>query len=87
MTFVEDVRRELGRPPAVARLLPRALLSGLVRGAGSYHLRGRGEVHVEVELADPAAARLAFSIVRRRGADARSAPTGSGGCTAATLVG
>ena len=43
---------------------------GLIRGAGSIQVRGHGELAVVLELADPAAARLAFSIVRRRGADA-----------------
>jgi len=70
MTFSEDVRRELvGRQPSRACCRD-ALLSGLIRGAGSIQVRGHGELAVVLELADPAAARLAFSIVRRRGADA-----------------
>ena len=70
MTFSEDVRRELvGRQPSRACCRD-ALLSGLIRGAGSIQVRGHGELAVVLELADPAAARLAFSMVRRRGADA-----------------
>jgi DNA-binding protein WhiA len=69
MTFSEDVRRELvSRPPAkpCCRL---AFLSGLIRHAGSLQVRSRGEVAVVAELADPAAARLAFLLVRERGAE------------------
>jgi cell division protein WhiA len=69
MSFSEDVRRELvARPPAKAccRL---AFLSGLLRHAGSLQVRGGGEVAVVAELGDPAAARLAFSLVRERGAE------------------
>jgi DNA-binding protein WhiA len=70
MTFSEDVRRELvGRRPS-RECCRDALLSGLIRGAGSIQVRGHGELAVVLELADPAAARLAFSIVRSRGADA-----------------
>jgi cell division protein WhiA len=70
MTFSEDVRRELvGRQPS-RECCRDALLSGLIRGAGSFQVRGHGELAVVLDLADPAAARLAFSIVRRRSADA-----------------
>lgn len=69
MSFSEDVRRELvARPPAkdCCRL---AFLSGLIRHAGSLQVRGGGELAVVAELADPAAARLAFSLLRERGGD------------------
>jgi DNA-binding protein WhiA len=70
MTFSEDVRRELVERQPSRECCRDALLSGLIRGAGSVQVRGHGELAVVLELADPAAARLAFSIVRRRGADA-----------------
>jgi len=69
MSFGEDVRHELvERPPAKAccRL---AFLSGLIRHAGSLQVRGGGELAVVAELGDPAAARLAFRLLRERGAD------------------
>jgi len=69
MSFSEDVRRELvSRSPArpCCRL---AFLSGLIRHAGSLQVRGGGEVAVVAELGDPAAARLAFSLLRERGAE------------------
>ena len=69
MSFSEDVRRELvARPPAkgCCRL---AFLSGLIRHSGSLQVRGGGELAVVAELADPAAARLAFSLLRERGGD------------------
>ena len=69
MSFSEDVRRELvARPPAkdCCRL---AFLSGLIRHSGSLQVRGGGELAVVAELAAPAAARLAFSLLRDRGGD------------------
>ena len=69
MSFSEDVRHELvGRAPARAccRL---AFLSGLIRHCGSLQVRAGGELAVVAELADPAAARLAFSMLRHAGAD------------------
>jgi len=41
-----------------------AELSALVRGAGRVHLRGRGRVAVHLEIASPAVARRAFSLLR-----------------------
>jgi len=69
MSFSEDVRHALvERPPprACCRL---AFLSGLIRHAGSLQVRSGGELAVVAELADPAAARLAFSMLRDAGAD------------------
>jgi DNA-binding protein WhiA len=44
-----------------------AELSGLFHTAGSVHLRGRGEVAVHLDVARPAAARRAFSLLRSQG--------------------
>ena len=64
MSLSDDLRHEL------AAIAPRsacdrlAELSGLFHSAGSVHIRGRGEVSVELDVADPAVARRAFSLLR-----------------------
>ncbi|HEU5280022.1 MAG TPA: DNA-binding protein WhiA [Gaiellaceae bacterium] len=64
MSLSEDLRHEL------AAIAPRsacdrlAELSGLFHSAGSVHLRGRGEVSVHLDVANPAVARRAFSLLR-----------------------
>ncbi len=69
MSFSEDVRRELvARPPAKS-CCELAFLSGLIRHSGSLQVRGGGELAVVAELSDPAAARLAFTLLRDRGGD------------------
>lgn len=69
MSFSEEVREELASAPLPERdCCRRALLSGLIRTAGSYHLRGRGEVHVEVELPAGRPARRAVELLRLLGA-------------------
>ena len=69
MSFSEEVREELASAPLPERDCCRlALLSGLIRTAGSYHLRGRGEVHVEVELPAGRPARRAVELLRLLGA-------------------
>ena len=60
----EDVRAELaGIDPrkACCRL---AELSALVRTAGSVHFRGGGRISLHLEVASPAVARRAFSLLR-----------------------
>jgi hypothetical protein len=63
----EDLRTEL------AAIEPRkacdrlAELSGLFHSAGSLHLRGRGQVAVHLDLSSSAAARRAFTLLRRLG--------------------
>jgi cell division protein WhiA len=65
VSFSDDLREEL------AAITPRsdcdalAELSGLFHTAGSVHFRGRGEVSVHIDLASAAAARRAFSLLRR----------------------
>ena len=69
MSFSEEVREELASAALPDRACcRRALLCGLVRTAGSYHLRGRGEVHVEVELPAGRPARRAVELLRALGA-------------------
>jgi DNA-binding protein WhiA len=69
VSLSEDLRHEL------AAIAPRrqcdrlAELSGLFHSAGSVHLRGRGEVSVHLDVADPAVARRAFSLLRAFGVD------------------
>jgi DNA-binding protein WhiA len=64
VSLSEDLRHEL------AAIAPRnecdrlAELSGLFHSAGSVHLKGRGEVAVHLDVADPAVARRAFSLLR-----------------------
>jgi cell division protein WhiA len=63
----DDLRAEL------AAIEPRkacdrlAELSGLFHSAGSLHLRGRGEVAAHLDLSSSAAARRAFTLLRRLG--------------------
>ena len=67
MSLSEDLRHELaGIAPArdCDRL---AELSGLAHTAGSLHLRGRGQIALHFDLASPAAARRAFSLLRELG--------------------
>ena len=67
MPLSEDLRNEL------AGIAPRrdcdrlAELSGLAHTAGSLHLRGRGEIALHLDVASPAAARRAFSLLRELG--------------------
>jgi cell division protein WhiA len=66
--FGEAVRRELTERPPRRACCCRALLCGIFRHAGTLELSSR-EVAVRAELADAAAARLAFSVVRDLGGD------------------
>ena len=64
MSLSENVRNELAAIEPRKACCRLAELSALVRGAGSVHLRGRGRVAVHLELASPAVARRAFSLLR-----------------------
>jgi DNA-binding protein WhiA len=66
--FADDVRAELNEalPPAAHCRL--AQLSGVVRFSGSFHLRGRGEVHVRCDLGSSGTVRRAMELLRERGA-------------------
>ena len=67
MSLSEDLRNELAgiRPARDCDRL--AELSGLAHTAGSLHIRGRGEIGLHLDLASPAAARRAFSLLRELG--------------------
>jgi cell division protein WhiA len=71
-SFAERVRRELVERPPGRICCRRAFLSGLIRHAGTLEVSSDG-LAVRVETADPAAARLAFGLVRSLGADAQIA--------------
>jgi len=63
------VRHELVERAPARECCRAAFLSGLIRGAGALQVRGAGEIAVVAELGSPAAARLAFQLLRERGAD------------------
>lgn len=67
MSLSEDVRGELAAIEPRRACCRLAELSALVRAGGSVHLLGAGRVAVTVELASPAVARRAFSLVRSYG--------------------
>jgi DNA-binding protein WhiA len=66
--FAEDVRAELTERLPPAQHCRLALLAGVLRLAGSFHLRGRGEVHVHCDLASSSTARRTLTLLRERGA-------------------
>jgi cell division protein WhiA len=68
VSFSEDVREELAALPLPPSAHCRhALLAGLVRTAGTFHLHGRGDVHVEVSLQSGRPARHAIELLRSLG--------------------
>ena len=64
MPLSEELRNELAgiKPERDCDRL--AELSGLAHTAGSLHIHGRGEIGLQLDLASPAAARRAFSLLR-----------------------
>jgi hypothetical protein len=67
VSLSEDLRNELAAIAPRSECDRLAELSGLFHSAGSVHLRGRGEVSLHLDLADPAVARRAFSLLRAFG--------------------
>jgi len=67
VSLSEDLRNELAgiKPERDCDRL--AELSGLAHTAGSLHIRGRGSIGLHLDLASPAAARRAFSLLRELG--------------------
>src|SRR5215210_1110780 len=63
----DDLRDELAAISPARRCCRAAELSALFHAAGSWHLRGRGEVAVHLDLAGSAVARRAFSLLRDLG--------------------
>jgi len=64
VSLSEELRNELAAIAPRSECDRLAELSGLFHSAGSIHLRGRGEVSVHLDVADPAVARRAFSLLR-----------------------
>jgi cell division protein WhiA len=67
VSLSEDLRNELAGIAPERDCDRLAELSGLAHTAGSLHLRGRGEIALHLDLASPAAARRAFSLLRELG--------------------
>jgi DNA-binding protein WhiA len=63
----EDVRGELAAIDPRRPCCRLAELSALARTAGSVHLRGGGRIALHLEMASPAVARRAFSLLRSYG--------------------
>jgi DNA-binding protein WhiA len=66
--FAEEVRAELNEALPVAAHCRLALLSGIVRHAGSLRLHGGGSLDVACDLASSATARRTVALLRERGA-------------------
>jgi DNA-binding protein WhiA len=64
MSFSDDLRDELASIAPVRRCCRLAELSALCHAAGSWHLRGHGELAVQLDLAGTAVARRAFALLR-----------------------
>jgi cell division protein WhiA len=67
VSLSEDLRHELAAITPRSECDRLAELSGLFHSAGSVHLKGRGAVAVHLDIADPAVARRAFSLLRAFG--------------------
>ena len=65
MSLSEDLRHELAAITPRSECDRLAELSGLFHSAGSVHLKGRGQVSVHLDVADPAVTRRAFSQIGR----------------------
>jgi len=64
MSLSDDLRDELAAIAPRRRCCALAELSALFHSAGTWHLRGHGELAVHLDLASAAAARRAFSLLR-----------------------
>jgi DNA-binding protein WhiA len=64
VSLSEDLRGELAAIAPRSECDRLAELSGLFHSAGSVRLRGRGEVAVHLDVADPAVTRRAFTLLR-----------------------
>lgn len=67
MSLSEEARAELAAIAPARRCDRLAELSALFHTAGSFHLRGHGEVSVHLDLSSSAAARRCFSLLRGLG--------------------
>jgi hypothetical protein len=68
MSLSDDLRDELASIAPTRRCCRLAELSALSHAAGAWHLRGRRELSVHLDLASAAAARRAFTLLRDLGA-------------------
>jgi hypothetical protein len=68
MSFGEAVRAEMAESLPPAPHCRTALLAGVLRSSGRLHLHGRGELHVDCDLASAAVARHLVSLLRASGA-------------------
>lgn len=64
MTLSEEARAELVRWDVRRDCCRLAELSGLARGAGTFHLQSGGRVGLHLDLVEPAVARRAFSLLK-----------------------
>jgi cell division protein WhiA len=71
MSFSEDLRDELAAIAPRRRCCRLAELSALHHTAGVWHLRGRGELAVHLDLGSGHAARRAFSLLRQLGVESQ----------------
>jgi hypothetical protein len=67
MSLSDDLRDELALIEPERRCCALAELSALCHAAGTWHLHGRGELSVQLDLASSAVARRAFSLFRDLG--------------------
>jgi len=71
MSFSEDLRDELAAIAPRRRCCRLAELSALFHSAGVWHLRGRGELAVHLDLGSGHAARRAFTLLRGLGVESQ----------------
>jgi DNA-binding protein WhiA len=71
MSFSEDLRDELAAIAPRRRCCRLAELSALFHTAGVWHLRGRGELAVHLDLGSGHAARRAFALLRELGVESQ----------------
>ncbi len=67
MSLSEDLRDELAAIAPVRRCCRLAELSALSHTSGAWHLHGRGELAIHLDLSSPAVARRAFTLLRDLG--------------------
>jgi DNA-binding protein WhiA len=67
LSLSEELRDELAAIAPLRRCCRLAELSALCHTAGTWHLRGRHELAIELDLSSSAAARRAFSLLRDLG--------------------
>ncbi len=67
MSLSDELRDELAAIEPARRCCALAELSALAHTAGTWHLHGRGELSVQLDLASSAIARRAFSLLRDLG--------------------